>query len=851
MIGLTLRLMQAALGRSYARSLAYRTALALRLPCTSLFIEYRYFSSTHRRDAEGENPQQPLHPLRKEGPGKASQQQSNESTTLETDLWFQSSVASRTPHLLRQVDDPDRARDLELWLRLLQFRERIDGWRGIALIWRGMRNRLVELSTDPTSEAIWRTLLRNHDLHQSVFDYAVDLRNGTGKTFEPMYAIILGSRIQSAPESVIWWHKKFRQNYHIRDKEFRNLAVAAARSKTGLAQFKKIYADCLPSQHHVYDPLVSALCHQGRYYEAERWHMFLISHGDTPSPAMSASPAMEGLRNYRWSMASTPKLAGDHFDRKHSTTSESNPPPAPKPPNKTAIDSTAIPAGFTRETMGSFLGLIPAIPPKKFSDEFCARLFATKAFSLSSVIGILSMFSVEVIGPLALRELTLRAATCSEISQKIGELRIAGIRLEDRMFCRAVEKLAIDDNQTLLDDLLETDQHPEALEDTDLQKKLLAVYIQQEDWPRIRFMLGLLTLFNKDPTTESWNLFLQHYAGSKDLAKLSKILNDMRQAGIHVTNESMDVIQARRLEPRKPGTPPKPTEPGEVDDVDVVANILFQTIASGDTVSALRWREIIRRYGMKGRFDDLSGLLFRLAQVYNAETRVKSPLPLGHLIDFAGDKDQLRTIPRLHPSHPLREICDANLQRAVVTWGFTHGALVISEQLKLEKDLETGASEQQLGVLEAPAVVATDSDIGDLGPEHLDLSPSNTILRGLILLQDLASKGVVVQTEVVKKVVKERLWQLFSPGTSSRRLNRKAKDENLFTMEEIVQAIESIWTGRPLFPELAELPFTTPVLQPPAGRKDGEEQPEPLLRFHGSKSKLWRSTGLHDQFLSA
>src|SRR2546429_6110405 len=61
-----------------------------------------------------------------------------------------------------------------------------------------------------------------------------------------------------------------------------------------------------------------------------------------------------------------------------------------------------------------------------YSDEFCARLFATTAFGVDFILQGMQMIGVDEVGPLALRELAIREENCDSVSNRLAQLSYVG-----------------------------------------------------------------------------------------------------------------------------------------------------------------------------------------------------------------------------------------------------------------------------------------------------------------------------------------------------------------------------------------------------------------------------------------
>jgi pentatricopeptide repeat protein len=716
------------------------------------------------------------------------------------DLGFQSDVASDKPHPARRVDSDECRHDLGLWLQLLQYRARVRGPDGVALIWRGMRARNVELPTaGPEADIFWRTFLRHPDLTTDVIDYAVQIRRTKYLTYLPLYETVMAMMLADSSPSTLAWHGRLKEHYYIPSRALTNLCTCAASSNLSLNAFQKIYVDIKSRSDFIYDAMITALWRRNDTKKAMDWHAFLLRHGDMPSAAMSRSPMVHQLQRFDRKLSPT-RFLGEGKKLPETDKAKLQPVPAAtprEPTNKTTNPEVE----FSRGGMYSLMGQAHGIAPKHFSDEFCARLFATKAFSTSFIISCLNMFGVQKIGPLALREMASRAGSPQAVTAKINDLQRAGIALGTDFFSRAIRRLARDNRGEILRSLLTSDQHPDVLEDMTLQRELLASYIEQDDWVSVHRTLTLLTLFHDDlAPQESWNILLRHYIRTRDLEKIQLVLEDMQMNGIQVTAHSIRRLYKCCLTRRQPAKRPDVTDVySKRDYLIVVTNIFFRIMDLGQLLPSRYWHEIIRRYGMTGRFEDLSRLCIRLAHYYSPSTNPEaSPhrrllhvaSPTYNPIVGADDVD-----PRLamqlhssHPAHPLRQIFSPAALRAIVGWGFEYGS----------KQLRDHPERMRTYML------IDGKRVDDLQwPSHITPpSPSTTYLSGIGLIDALIEIGVNVETAVVRRAVMLRLWQLLSPGRSVVKSNVQAKAVNPYSLEQILDCLLDQWRGPPLFPGL-------------------------------------------------
>ncbi|TLD15366.1 hypothetical protein E2P81_ATG09846 [Venturia nashicola] len=693
--------------------------------------------------------------------------------------------------------DEDTEEIVEL-LALLQSMARTLKKEGIAITWQQLRRkqRMYIPTKGPAALNIWKIFLMNSELHEDIFEYALEVRDVKGDIYEPLYEHIVGHQLAQASEDAFLWHKKFKNAYTIPRDALRSLVGPATTSDQSLAMFLKLYTDNWRNSDPIYDVLVPRLVSRRRYQDAMSWHTNLFTRGDLPSASVSNSPMMDRFHRFRNRAVATSLM--DHIT----------------PPKPTVMDSGATVhrvdgnLAFNRQTVYSILGEKHGIAPKTFSDEFCARLFATKAFSTALVISSLRMFGIQAIGPLALREMVSKEVETSVVKQKIEDLQAAGISIGNSVFSRAVSKFSGEGHGHLLRSLLDSDQHPDVLEETPLQKKLLASYLAHDDWVSAHRTLMILTLFHEDPNQESWNLLLRHYLQSRSTdvrveaethawrkrRKIQQVMFEMSMAKVKVTSESVQCMMRQLLAPRRSGKRPfgRPKNGTSLDDLNLVTNLFFQISNTGQLLPATCWRELIRRYGMTGRFSSMVHLCVRLTKLYSppSKLRVLLPSPSGStkdrrdpiLADHDIDPQLASTLDPRHPVHPSRQLFNAAAVQAIVSWGFQLGTHLLQDHPERRR--------------------YSKYNLGSRWPSHIEPPPTDaTFLRGVRFVEELRQKGAHVDTGVVKKVIRQRLWQLFSPTISWRKVNRRAQMLCPYSLEECFRGVVDIWKGPPLFPK--------------------------------------------------
>lgn len=629
------------------------------------------------------------------------------------------------------------------WVQILHFQHRLYGNYGVRSIWKELRQGDVDLpTTGQWARPLWETFLTNDDIVEDVLVHATDLKSRTGLYYEPLYEIIIGKCFAERRHPDVYkWHVKLTPTFPPQEGALRRIASRIEGNRTSISAFRYIYAR--NDQRDVYDALITKLCDKHRWNGALQCHKVLARRGDLPSGIFKDSLWAGFLEELLRESGQKP------------TQEQSS--------NALQSQSTVH---FSREGMNRVLGEVHGVKPKKMDDHFCARIFATKAFSIEVIIRGLGMFGVEEIGPVALREMASRTVDAGKICYNIKRLNEAGISVGQSVYTQALLKFAQDGRQDLIDSLLSTDQHPDALEDTKLQRKLLRSFIERGDWSEVHRTLAILTVFHRDPAREQWNILVQKLSTLRDVPKLCKVLEDMLSRGIPLTEASMSALQAYQLRHRRRGHRPVMQGPG-YNDTTLIANIWRSTLASHGDVDPRRWAEIFRRFGMTERFNDVVKISLWLADWYSPENQSVRPKILKSTLQRRNLRSSIlhSALKTIHPRHPLREVFSDAQIRAFVAWGVRR------------------------------AFITPISD------PHGNNRQPHFWAQGLRLCKVLRERGVHVNTRVVRAELRLQLVHLYGSGQSNRAYNRRSVTNNLYSVLQMIEYANEIWTeaaGKPL-----------------------------------------------------
>ena len=660
-------------------------------------------------------------------------------------LEFESNVGQDNAFGLQLVDDPKYRDDFWIWVELLRFRQRVYGLQGTVDIWEGIKRRKLILPVrGPQADVLWSSFISLGFVHWEVLDevhlHARKIFEDTGTAWQEIYKKIVGHLLATDPRQAYRWHSLILPIHRPSPDEVSYLFNQALTSKVALSAFEQIYKEV--DVRTGYGTIVPRLCNLELYDTAHQWHYLLIEMGDMPGGSHAVEPLMRHLSLYKSSEQLrdfTRSLVDAHVPFTVSTSLASQGQPI-----------------ISRESMSRMLGEAHSIAPKSFSDEFCARLFATKAFSVDMVMRGLRMLGMESIGPLSLREIASRDATTEAVAARMDQFRELGLSVGSSIFSKLVRQFAVEGKENMLEELLSSDQHPDALEDRELQETLLASYHAAQDWPRLNSTLAILTCHSKENVVfYEKNVILRCYIRQHNLTAAIKMLEDMRLARVSVSPLSTRLMRDTILRPRKVGRRPVSLAV-EFDDLGHLIGLWQGILRCGGHVAPLLWREVFRRLGQTGRLKEFEKLALWLVVWYhpnNAKSLRARYSP------YAGIKRRALVPSELSAynyHHPYRLLFSLVQQEAIIAWGFR----TLAEK--------------------PPAA-------------RPSLESTRSWKWGIKLLLKLKEHGVAVSKDTVRRVIKHRLNILYGPGRSSVPANRLARVNNPDPLRVMLAEIRALW----------------------------------------------------------
>lgn len=684
----------------------------------------------------------------------------------ETDL--ESSAVDRP----RLIDNDSYTNDWLLWLELIRFRRRHAGIQGTEAIYEEIFSRGKHIPTrSDTGKELWYLLFQaghqNREFLKRVVVYATQLKRSTGNASPRTYGSIVGHALRTDPGSALKWHCLLKQEFAPSIEHYKKFLRLSAAWGT-IKYFRALYNDY--PLIGMYATAIPELCKLQMYEEAFKWHTLLSDHKDLPLEFNDLRPLLAYFAQAGDS-SRVEQIIGDLVQARSSVIDEAT--------NYVRKDVT-----ISREIVSRQLGEVHGVAPKQLSDSFCARLFATRLFAVNTVINGLRMMAVDSIGPLSLREIASRDE-CQPpvILRHLDDLKNAGILPDGSLFAYLVQNLAREENDVLLKSLVESDLHPDTLEDNNLQERLLAQYYAAEDQLQVERTLAILTArgtSQKERAKMWWNAVLRSNVTLRKLDAVKSILETMQRARISVTSRSSRHLRVHWLTRRQRGHRAERTQ-----ELSIIIRATKNTLESGGFVPIIAWREIMRRLGMAGRLVEFESLARWLVHNYASPAGQQSMLAGSPLLSVASQEWLAAgALSRnKNPSKYLNLLFTTAAQQAIVAWGF-------QQEVKMHPEAHhTSKSSRRLRLRSGVSY------------------PRRPLWTwGLILLKRLQERGVPIQQATVSRICRHRLTALFGHGTSNRPINRRTKWINdmrarafvRYLPLSYVREMEHIW-GRDLF----------------------------------------------------
>lgn len=662
----------------------------------------------------------------------------------------QSDLIQQHGNGLRLLDRPAFYNDFDLWLELILFRRRQHNLSHVKALYDDIIAKDLLLPTiGDTAHGLWKNFLyvgwETSTTWKDVIPYARQLQKRTGCSWQPLYTRMLRHSLKLSPEAGALCHNFLRSDFQPSSADMKDIFRKAVSSDQTLKVFKSMYLD-FPIRD-LYSTVIPQLCKEGNYKRALQWHNMMVMRKDIPPDATISEPLFRHLKRCRKT---------DELNLMNKSVAKGDMPFMTSSSQSPASKPVSISEHFNRQ-----LGVVHGIAPKILSDEFCARLFATPAFPINTLVKAIHMLGVDTLGPTSLRELLIRefasrkhSSNSRPISQCLDQLREAGISIDDSTFCTVVRNLAVQGEEELLEEVVNCDMHPDAFEDRRLQETLLAEYYLRGDYQQVRRTLAILAAKCNSQNLQRtlMNLILRSAARRTDLTEIYQYLELMQEKMVPVSAQSVRALRNQMLSPRAFAKPP-----ASVAELPSVIAIYQGILRAGGNVPIIEWREILRRLGMKGLLTDLERLSHWLTEWYsNPSFRASES---SSFTKHSGPT--FEELPIEHLGHPLRTVFPKNAHQAFVAWGF-----------------------QRSGELHDNSKTIKDPDF--------------TWRWGLELLRDLKQRGAPIMREALARACRLRFTALIGDGRSERSINKPAREFSVDEIMDMALEIEKLW-GSPIF----------------------------------------------------
>ncbi|KAG8625055.1 hypothetical protein KVT40_006806 [Elsinoe batatas] len=637
-----------------------------------------------------------------------------------------------------------RTAKLEQYTRLLDQRRRAHGRMGVQQIWQAMCARGVDLPAgDPVLLKIWSIFLTafmdDMVLLKELILHASAMKKRHASNFDFLYPKIMEYHLAKNPENARKLFDFMQTCDLLPDRIASPLVKPVLAHNIPLeaqAVFKHIYH--LGTERDLYDTFAEEAKVVGLSKRSlQKWHDFLITQGDLPSAHMRTAPVIERL------------FANDRKEQKKQARQVNRAEKQWVKETEQTNDPFDLNAPFTRERLSSVIGEIHGVKQKSVTDSFCARIFATAGISSGFMIGALSVFGLDTIGPLALRELAARGENIDSFKIALRDLRDRNIAITDCVFSRAIRKFASDGRQDLFDSIVQSDRHPDTYEQRDVLERLVEADLLQDKTIDAHALLAVLVMSDRDSHNAEWNLLLRAEIKNKRMSRVIAIINEMLQQTQMIRYATIRYMLDEMLPARKLGKHPPPRSSDSTKDRDtllIVTELCLAILSAGQEVAVTTWRELLKRYGMSGRMDELSRISTKLVEHH---VQVKGS---GNVLD--GSAQTARDMRR------LQYIFGHEMQRAIVAWGFYHAPLT---------NIHVSGSAAAW--------------------------PDDAWLDGIRLLARLRDIGLPVNEQAVRKELILRLGIIYTPGISALNRNRALKTFNKESLSTRIEQIKQAWRG--------------------------------------------------------
>lgn len=663
--------------------------------------------------------------------------------------------------LVREVDKVGNEHDMELWSCLLEFANRRMGRDGVVMIWQSVSKRRNLYQVDGhLAQNFWAVILSaavsDTNLLQDVVRYADWLYQNHYVRWPRLYSTImaymLGKMIEGDKQhamewksAVIKWHFETAPSSGPSEDEFVDLVkqfiVKPGRTLRDTLQLLYTYSP----YRNLYDALIPHLYEDGHSKLAMEWRAFLVSFNDLPV-STAGRPFLRFLRGY--------------YPQNHLTKDELS--LAEKAMNvkigeKSQLLETAIAGQNLSYIINRVHGETFGITEKPYNDKLGAKWFASSWVSVDFAINVIYTMGIQKIGPLSLQSIALREGSAAGVLRRIDQLQQLKIRLPRSNYVKAIQHYAVTGDDEALQELLQSDMHPDIFDDEEAQRKLLANCPVVGDWSTYRLILRTRLAIISSSRVTAIDQLLASYIRQRNGLMALKILKEMSSRGLGITPPTSHILSGLILRNLSPHASKEASRASETQQhVDLQVSLCHQLAVTRFPPAVEVWQTLLYRLGREKRLSDLERLSLYIVRLYKGHITSDKPMWISHVADiprilrsespFQNFQKLPRDLPISHPQHPLSQIFDANLLNAIVRWGFMYTPL----HRKAE-----GAAAELLRSLESESGVGAGNARIHWPPNAFHLA------RGIWLAAMLRDEGLSVPAPLVRKHAQLRLVDLY------------------------------------------------------------------------------------------
>lgn len=711
------------------------------------------------------------------------------------------------PNVGRHIDQPRNENDLELWSCLLEFAHRRMGRNGVLKVWEALFNRrCLYVVAGPLARAFWSTVLNaavsSDAILRDVLIYAEWMLETHDARWPQLYSTVMSYMLENGHKSVVLrWHVTLTPSFGPQEAEFVDLMKKFITSPDGYIQgthraqgsLQMLYIHNL--HRKLYDVLIPHLYYEGHARLAMKWRQTFRSVNDTPV-SLAARPFLRFIAAYY----PHNQLADDelkaaglvHNKAEHAEATSDAPKMATNGQNLSYLINRAH-----GETFG--------IQEKPYNDHLGARWFASSWVSLDFAINVIYTMGVQEIGPLSLQSIALREGSARGVLGRLDQLQQLKINLPKSQYVEAIRNYAVAGDDEALQELLQSDIHPDIFDDEAAQHEVLRGCLRVGDWATYRLVLRTRLAVLSNSITASSDSVLQAYAHQGNGPMALTVLQEMLSYGLDLAPMTSHTLSSFILQNLSKYT--VSTQPREV--VDLHISLCRHLAASRFPPAVEVWQTLLYRVGREHRLSELERLCSYILQLFTDYATSEQPMWISHMADvpailrsespYPNFQKLPRDLPIRHEKHPLRQIFDKNLQNSIVRWGFMFtrydrkaeaaAAAVINSATTKRED---GSNEEMAGVARTPA--------------------DFHFARGIRLLAMLRDRGLVVMEGTVRKQAILRLLDLYRGGgrvsyewVGGNPFRRQLRRWNRLSLAEAKVLCDEAWGAGEIVPSLFEL----------------------------------------------